>query len=251
MNTKRNLSFLLIAAALLGCSHLAMASDKVVKREIKVKNFIRIALLNSSSVYYTQGAKTSVVAVGPQEDIDRLNIHSDGSTLEIRSERRRSINIFRGWNSDDVKIYVTSPDIVGISVKGSGDFVAKNKIDTDAMTVELYGSGDIDIFDIICNEIKTTLKGSGDIDIDRLRCASSGVWLTGSGDIKMRQIGVKNTYLSLVGSGDVSISFHECGSVKANLTGSGDITLSGSIKQLDKTKRGSGDYHTSHLNVGR
>ena len=150
----------------------------------------------------------------------------------------------------DVIVYVSSPDLVGVRVNGSGDFISKKPIDTDTMEVVLRGSGDIDFDDIICDVCTTELVGSGDININLLDAQTSTVVLVGSGDINITQANVLNTDLSLRGSGDISIDFEEgCQSAQCQLAGSGDIELSGSLTHYDCKKSGSGDIHTGNLRI--
>jgi hypothetical protein len=132
-------------------------------------------------------------------------------------------------DSDDVTIYVTSPDFIGIELKGSGDFDCKQLLDTDNLDITLKGSGDIKFHDVICDQVNVSLVGSGDVELKNVKMLRSNIDLVGSGDVKVR--------------------FNESGSVESRLTGSGDITLSGTVKNYTSNVRGSGDMHTEGLRI--
>ena len=151
------------------------------------------------------------------------------------------------FESDDIKVYITSPDIIDVSLMGSGDFIAQNHIDTDNLKIELKGSGNIEIADVICDRIQTTLVGSGDVSIGHVVTGSSDIELVGSGDIDINHERANRIDIMLKGSGDIRSTFQACGDVVSELRGSGDITLGGDVRSMQFRKVGSGTYHTEDL----
>jgi hypothetical protein len=95
------------------------------------------------------------------------------------------------------------------------------------------------------------VTGSGDAELKKLVAQQSNLQLVGSGDVKVNQQNVSLTRIELKGSGDVKVGCTQCGKVEARLMGSGDITLTGDVRQLNKTVRGSGDVETKGLKVNR
>lgn len=246
---KRTIIMTLAALALLNATPMAAArnakGEKAQETVVrKLSEFTKISINGSDDVVYTQGNKFSVKLVGEQSLLDNTQTTVANGTLTITSRARS----FRNF-SKNVTVYVTSPDLTDVAIKGSGDFKCAGKIDSDDFSLALQGSGDIDIKYLICDNAKIELRGSGDIDIDRLRCTTSTIQLRGSGDIEINQEKVKNTNLSLYGSGDVQLKMDRCGVANCKLFGSGDIELSGTLSQLNKQVRGSGDISTSRLSV--
>jgi DUF4097 and DUF4098 domain-containing protein YvlB len=182
----------------------------------------------------------------PKKLIDRVVTRKDGNTLVVSMKSGSFFNSIKG---DDVTVYVTSPDLIGVEVQGSGDFESKGRVDTDHLDLSVRGSGDIDFANIICDRIKASLVGSGDIDIKYVDAKQSDIELVGSGDLKITQSKVSQTKIELKGSGDVKVNCKDCGTVDCRLVGSGDITLSGTIRKLNQTSRGSGDIHTDQLKI--
>lgn len=243
--------FSILAIAILACSSVFAADEnKVIDKNLNVGVFEKIILKGSDKIVYTQGDKVSVRIHGVKEQVDAVIVNKNGNTLEV--SRKSSINngmglrslfnaINNGQREESLVIYVTSPDIIGITLMGSGDFVGKGKIDTDNLDIFLQGSGDIDLDDIVCDNIKVKTQGSGDIEINKVESITSDIYLQGSGDIKVRQQNVRKTTIDLYGSGDIDVDCTKCDVINANLTGSGDITISGSYNKVNKNKRGSGD----------
>ena len=186
-------------------------TEALAEESRSLTGFERIELLGSLDVKYTQADSFSVLVKAPVEVIKDVQI---GVT-----------------NSDDVTVYVSSPDFIGIELKGSGDFDCVNLLDTDNLDISLKGSGDIQFDDIICDQVNVSLVGSGDVELKNVKTLRSTV--------------------ELVGSGDVKVHFDDSGAVESHLTGSGDITLTGSIQNYKSNVRGSGDMHTDDLRVNK
>ena len=195
-------------------------TGKETTMAVNVKDFTELEIAGSFNVYFTQGNTTSVKVKGYEKYLKNVKITSDGKTL--------SIGIHKSWKNlsyfyDDIEVYVTSPNIRGISIAGSGEFTSNNKIDTDRMFISVAGSGEVDIKDIICDKIQGEIAGSGDINIKRITTA--------------------NAELSVAGSGDIDIENAVIDNVACEIAGSGNIELKGNIKHHTQEVAGSGSVN--------
>jgi len=229
---------------------LAIISDEPqASEQRRLRDFEKIEVTGSPTVYYTQADTFSVRVKGPERFIKDIVTEVEGHTLKIRNRGKVGIiNITPDY--DDAAVYVSSPDLTGVAVTGSGDFISRERVDTDKMSIRLRGSGDIDFKDIICDHCDTELTGSGDIDIDRLESRSSAILLVGSGDIEMKQWNVLKTDISLRGSGDICVDFVEgCQTAACSVLGSGDVSLKGKVGHYKGQKRGSGEIDIQKLYI--
>lgn len=225
--------------------------DQIVELR-KHRGFERVEISGSPSVVYTQADTFGVRLEGPEKMVDNMVTEVKDHTLFVYNKGRVDLKvgfINLNWgDKDDVTVYVSSPDLVGVRVNGSGDFISRSPIDTDLMSIVLRGSGDIVFNDILCDGCTTELIGSGDITVDHLDARTSTAVLIGSGDITINEANVLETDLSLRGSGDIVVHFEEgCQSAQCQLAGSGDIALSGTLKHFDCKKSGSGDIQREDL----
>jgi len=214
-----------------------------------VKGFERIELLGSLDVKYQQADSFSVVVKAPKEVIGDVETSVEDGKLVVCMKGENKLVHFGIVDSEDVTVYVTSPDFLGIELKGSGDFEAKRLIDTDQLDIELKGSGDINFQDIVCDKANVSLIGSGDIVVEHIVAQHSNISLVGSGDVKMNQEKVGATYAMVKGSGDIKLDLQQCGTLATRVAGSGDITVSGQVTEHTNSISGSGDIHTQGLNV--
>ena len=211
-------------------------------KQLSVKGFNRIQVDGSMDVIYTQDSTWSVKVVGPKESLPLVKADvSDDGTLELSEIEDHRLNIdFFSYN-EGVKIYVSSPDLLGVSLIGSGDFYSKGNIDTDNLDVDLVGSGDILFGKVVCDSCKSELSGSGDLKMSHLTASYLSAECDGSGDAIYRNVQSLKTLASLSGSGDVILDFLKGDEVEADLSGSGDLKVNGTFNHLSQDKSGSGD----------
>ncbi len=227
------------------------AQQPVDKKTASVAAFERIMLVGTPTIYYTQGDTTSVIVEAPRDLIQDVEVSVADSclTVKIKDNVKMVKHKLFADDDDEVKVYVTSPDLIEATLSGSGDFKSNGPVDTDNLKIELKGSGDMDFKYIICDNISITLVGSGDIELDHVKAQTAEMELVGSGDLKTKLEGVGRTDIVLKGSGDVKVENTQGGTVTSDLRGSGDITLKGDVRQLNHTLTGSGDYHLEQLRV--
>jgi hypothetical protein len=193
-----------------------------------LKGFERIEISGGLEVRYTQADSFSVVVKAPNEVAENVVTRVDSNKLVV-TLKDGSVLRLGGDDNDDVTVFVSSPDLLGVELKGSGDFECNRLLDTDNLDIRLQGSGDIEFADIVCDRINVSLLGSGDIEVKNVKTLQSAIELNGSGDIQMR--------------------FTDSGDITSLLTGSGDITLEGNVKNHRSEVRGSGDLNTRRLTV--
>ena len=121
-----------------------VTEGKIVKQYRKVGKFISVRIEGSPTVKFVQGDKHEVIVQGTKEYVDKIKIVVEGNKLVVGLKNNISFNIFK--NRSDRKnlvVYVTSPDLVGVELAGSGDFICKGPIDTDRLNIQVNGSGDV------------------------------------------------------------------------------------------------------------
>lgn len=214
-----------------------------------LKNFSAIDVAGFMYIHYTQGDKYEVNISAPQYVINEIKAKTDNGKLifSLDNKYQRLVNTEKKC----VHIYVTSPKLKGVIMRGSGEFEAKGRVNANNLDLQIIGSGDIEMDNVTCNRINGKVTGSGDMDV-KIKEAHEANWLLqGSGDIDIKQKNVEKTTAKLFGSGDIDIDFSNCDNVYCVLAGSGDIDLSGHIKNLEKEKSGSGDIKTKSLTIGK
>lgn len=212
-----------------GASTYILSDESLSEQSRHLTGFERIEQSGSIDVVYAQADTFSVKVEAPEKLLDKVETRVDGNKLVVNMKWEKSFVKIGIVNTKDIKIYVTSPDFLGIDLKGSGNFVCTSPLDTDNLDIDLKGSGNIQFGNIICDRARVSLIGSGDVSVSKMKALS--------------------TVIDLIGSGDIVMNFNHSGTVESRLKGSGDIVLTGSAKAIHKLVRGSGDIETSKLTI--
>ncbi|MEY2884753.1 MAG: hypothetical protein RL490_2477 [Pseudomonadota bacterium] len=209
---------------------LSACAASAAERSFPVTGFDKVSAAGSEDVVITTGKAASVVASGPTDVLDKLEVSVEGTTLKIR----RKGNSW-GWSNDKTVIRITMPALHGLSLAGSGDVTA-DKGSGPAFAAGLAGSGDLKIAQIDSPSVTISTSGSGDI-MAAGRCDSAKVSIAGSGDIMLAGLQCKAVDIGIAGSGDVSAYATQTANVR--ISGSGDVKVSGGARCTSRTS-GSG-----------
>ena len=269
MKTLRHLSVLLLLLAVGGVC-MACYSSKDLKAHGKrvavtrdVGYFSKVDASGSVDIEFVQGKEQAMRIVGSKQCVDNIVVEKKGETLYV-SHKSNSVTSFF---DDDVTLYIYSPDLTEVNLRGSCSFDVKGALDTDNLKVSVMGSGEADFGSIVCDAINFEVRGSGDIgakridtknavanvfgsgdlDFDLLKADNVQFAVSGSGDLDAMLSQVKTMQLNVVGSGDMDIKAQNCGVANCTSAGSGSITLSGTMRDVVKNVTGSGDIDTSNL----
>lgn len=269
MKTLRLLSVLLLLLAVGGVC-MACYSSKDLKAHGKrvtvtrdVGYFSKVDASGSVDIEFVQGKEQAMRIVGSKQFVDNIVVEKKGETLYV-SHKSNSVTSFF---DDDVTLYIYSPDLTEVNLRGSCSFDIKGALDTDNLKVSVMGSGEADFGSIVCDAINFEVRGSGDIgakridtknavanvfgsgdlDLDFLKADNVQFAVSGSGDLDAMLSQVKTMQLNVVGSGDMDIKAQNCGVANCTSAGSGSITLSGTMRDVVKNVTGSGDIDTSNL----
>ena len=228
----KRIVFAMLAVAMLTSCNIRVNKtiSGYVEESRELTGFERIAMMGSMDVEYIQADSFSVKVHAPNvEEMKKVETEVEGNELKISMKNSSNFFRFDSSDADNITVYVTSPDFLGVRLLGSGDFLSDQPLDTDTLTIELRGSGDIRFNNVICDKVSVSLIGSGDVSLDRVQTQ----W----------------GQLDLIGSGDIDVFFDQSGEVNAQVKGSGDIEIKGTVRKMNKLVRGSGDIDTDELIV--
>lgn len=214
-----------------------MVNPAIAENEKRdVASFSEISLRISAKVYLKQGNNQSVEVAAKSSALEELITEVKDRKLIIRY---KSNNFFRNsFNPGKVEIFVTVPEVDGLSVSGSGDIVAEDEIKTRILDLAISGSGKISIEDLQAERVKAAVSGSGDIEIEDGEVTDDlTVAISGSGGVKAENLEAENVEVKISGSGNCSITSN--GSLNARIAGSGNVYYKGN-PNVDSSVAGSG-----------
>jgi hypothetical protein len=172
---------------------------------------------------------------GKESTLGKLITEVSNRKLVIRYPNE---SFFSKWNPGTVDVYVTIPQIDGLSISGSGSILSDGMIESRILDVMVSGSGDVKLGDLKAEKVSATLSGSGNIHLLGKQSADEfKAVISGSGNIKASDFPANNVDVKIVGSGNCRVN-----SVKklfVRLAGSGNVSYRGN-PTIDSSVAGSG-----------
>lgn len=231
------LTFFILQAS--SCSYLnRVKGDKnVVTKEIKIQDYEAITLSSNADVIYeTKQDADPFLSIEIDENlIPYIDIKNKDNQLTIGQSDKAKI--------DPTKFVIrtNSKVIRSIRAMGNGDFVTQGQINSDNISLQLIGNGDIIMDSIEAGTIDASLIGNGDIKL-KGKAELANYSLVGNGDITAKDLEAKNARGKVIGNGNISMYAKE--KLEAKLVGNGDIQYkTDSTTIVDRSKTGHGNIN--------
>lgn len=225
MRTKNLLG--LMTAGLLFTSML-ISAQKTEDRP--VGTFSKISMGISGDVYISQGNVPKLTVEAEDEIIGLIVTEVRNDELKIRfSQSRVRTKI-------PIRIWVTTPELEGLYLSGSGNMITETAVKTDEMELKLSGSGNINVKDISCDELDAAISGSGNIDVAG-KADEMSIAISGSGNCNADEFQTEETDIRISGSGNCKVNASK--DLTVAVSGSGSVFYAGH-PTIDVSVSGSG-----------
>ena len=252
----------------MSCMACKKSSGQIVKRTQNVKYFNMVDLSGCVEVEFEQGTTPSARIEGNKKLVEKLQLKQVGNRLVIGFKKGSNVKLF---GNDKLKVYLTSPNLGAVALRGASEFEVKGSLNTDELNVTVMGSGDAEFGKVQCSNLSCVINGSGDADFRSVNAKSSQVSINGSGDVKLSVANATDARMVIAGSGEIKAKYSRCesvsclvngsgeieaelvgcGDVKCNVNGSGEVKFKGDANSLTKAVRGSGKINTHELKLAR
>lgn len=191
-------------------------------------DFTSVTNTTSANVVIVQGSTYDVEVRAQDNILNEVTTQVRGSELIINT---------RGCvNNADIDVFITMPQINGLSIIGSGDIFGDNAWVVNDMDLRVIGSGDMDL-DVDADDIDIEINGSGEITLfgSADNCRTD---ITGSGDLRSFNLVADDHRVIIFGSGDAKVFASD--QLDVTINGSGDVWYKGS-PTISVNIAGSGD----------
>jgi len=212
-----------------GDSTCLRGSGPVISEELTLNRIDAIDLKLPGTVYLRQGEEQKVVVEAQANIIDYLERTVKGGQWDIEVDRCVR-------DMEEVRIFITVPELVGITISGAGKVITENEIVGDDIDVGIPGSGSISL---VCDadDLNVEITGSGSLSLEGL-ADEIRYRVSGSGDLKAFKLRARKGEVNISGSGDVEVFVTE--ELNVFITGSGDVLYQGN-PSLNVSISGSGE----------
>ena len=207
MPASRLLLLLVPALALLGCGDDGPRTSE--SRD--VEPFTRVENDSSVDVRLRVGDPLRVRVLAGEKVIDDVRTEVRGGTLEVSFDHS-------GFGGDNVVVEAAVPELIGVTVDGSGDIEASG-FDGGELDVMSDGSGEV-MLEGTVERLALDVDGSGDADLAGLEAREANVFVGGSGEAEISA--ADRLDVEVDGSGDVR--YHGDPAVTQRVDGSGELS---------------------------
>ncbi len=232
----RNILFLFMGLLLVtSCTFRLSKEDKdTMSQTLSVKPFEKVDVIGAYEVIYRQDTFYNVRVEGPAYCVKRMRVTSDGTTLSICKKSRSNIDEFL-FNMEDfdttVRVYVTSPDLIGVNTFDSASFEAAGLIDTDNLTLKMYNSSDIELGNVLCDNLMLSQYNSSDAEIGQITTQELKIDSYNSSATEIKSMEAREATLQTFNSSDIDITSKLCQRLHAGACNSSIIEVRGKVLQ--------------------
>lgn len=207
----------------------------------KVDPFSEISLRIGAKVHLEQGAKQNLEIVAKPSTLEQILTEVKDGKLIIRFPNKDYF--WKTFQPGEITIYITTPEINGLGVSGSGDIIAEGTIKTKILDLGVSGSGNIRLSELSAEQVKGTISGSGDIVLAGKDAAQDlSIAISGSGSLKAMNYSADDVSVKISGSGNVDIEANK--NLYIRIAGSGNVTYKGR-PLIDQSIAGSGKVRSA------
>ena len=226
--------FLIIAIAICMGAITAKGKDRLEKT-VQVTQFDKVSLTAGFVVKYTQGLNHECTIFASPKDMEHVKAEVKNNQLYlsviIDKKKMKKMKYSTSILSEDVIVYVTSPELVKASCVGSGEFIATTDIKSEDVKFDISGTGEIKLKKVTADNMTLNIAGAGDIKIDNVDAVC------------------QKTVLSVAGAGEISASFTDCDELKCSIAGAGEIELKGKVANYSESIAGAGKIKKDGLKI--
>lgn len=226
---KTYLFTLIITFVLFTSAAIAQNSDRETRN---LKGFTSIGFGIPGDLQVKIGPSFSVVLEGDKNDIEEVVTQVSGDKLQIKTDR---------WSfhfKQKVNVYITMPEIEGLSVSGSGKATIADDIkEADALELSVSGSGKISTAGLVADQLECNISGSGNIYTGSGNVDRGEISISGSGSYSGESLEIDHLSVGISGSGNCTCRAGD--SIEARVSGSGNVYYKGD-PNVDARVSGSG-----------
>ena len=230
---KRVIALVFLALLLINCSkgQVVVGSNNIITQEKQLSVYDRIEVLGSYDVIFTDGEVGKIKIKAPDNILPLIQTEVSDGLLRIDTGKNRY------KVKEPIIIYVpVDSRLKQVVIKGSADIYTEKSLETKALEVDVYGSGDARLA-VDASSLALKIDGSGDIRVGG-KTDNLSINISGSGDVDASKLTAEKAVININGSGDVSAYVTE--NVDISIAGSGDVTIKGNPKKIKRIINGSG-----------
>lgn len=167
----------------------------------------------------SQGATQEIKIVGQENIINLIEQESDDDGDKWKIKAGKCIS------TDNVTIHLQLVSFESLVIKGTGSVTSEGLLENiEDLKLEIEGSGDIFLDNIMATKIDLQIQGQGDVKLQGTTIKSK-IDIEGTGDVLCRALIAEDVEVDIDGQGDVEVFASK--TLDVDINGSGDVCFLG------------------------
>jgi hypothetical protein len=220
-----------VTGSVLAILFISLSGFAQVKEKRDLDNFSSVSAGVSGEIFITQGSQYSVTLEGDQDLLDEITTKVLNGKLLIRKPD------WRKARNKKLTVYITMPEVEGLSMSGSGHLKNKGILNCDNLNISVSGSGSIRLKDLTADEVDISISGSGSVLAEGPGADITDIGISGSGSVTAENFKLSEADVTISGSGRCKIWVEDA--LVARISGSGSLYYKGD-PNIDAKSSGSG-----------
>jgi len=228
-----------IVLALFGVAVLSSAAAQAqqVKQPRTVEAFRAVHAGGGIDVFLTQGPTAAVVVEAPAATLAHIRTTVQNGTLEIGWEQGESWKKLLATRANGkVNVYVTCPQLTGLSVSGGSDAKGETPFITDNLKLSASGGSDVRLA-VTAQSLSASASGGGDIYLTGT-AERQAVSVSGGSDY--HAFALQSTTADVEASGGSDIELTVSGELSSVSSGGSGVRYKGAARVVKSQASGGG-----------
>jgi hypothetical protein len=219
---KKSIYFLIAA---LGVSIQMMASADLTTKKFKVGNFSSLEIGHAFEVHIFKGSTYALSATGNADDLERIEVDLNGSTLDVSLEESYWTN-WRNWKSGTKKIIlnITMPRLRDAEFGGASKVTLEGFVDEEEMSLHVSGAAKLSSTKLVADKLLLDLSGASKVDMHG-QVLKLTIDLSGASHIDLNEMIARDVDVDASGASHVELNVQK--SLRVEASGASKITYRG------------------------
>lgn len=199
-----------------------------------VEDFKKVIVSPHIEVTFKQGNKESVIIESILETIGKFNaevknktleLYLDGAKVTTKSEKEADNKRVPLYKGTVVKVIVIYKDAESFSLRGEERFLFESPINTQKITLNIYGESQVYLNDVTLKELKVNIYGESFLKINKGEIIDQKITAYGASNVNLLDVTSKKTKITAYGDG--SFQFNVSDELKVTSYGEPTVTYKG------------------------
>jgi hypothetical protein len=219
----------LLSMGLISCNWIGKSihgNGIIVTENRRVSKAEKIILKGNFDIVLVPGKTTSVL-IETDENLQKYVLLSESNNeLVFKSKPKFNLKSDHG-----IKITITTPNLTGIYLAGSGNVKGTDKFTGgNELKIDIAGQGDVDL-SVNTPRVEVEVKGSGNVNLQG-ETKNASFDIAGTGDCNAELLKSENASIKIAGNGNVKV--YADLSLNIKIMGSGDVFYKGNAEVSQK-----------------